>query len=530
MAIKFRPGLNWSYSKFWNLFSVALLVLLAALIRLALADYSLWYDEYASLHFAREPLTNLWSEWMVRETNPPLFYTLLKAWLVFGPDSRTAIRLLPIIGGIGQVVLLATICWRWFGPRAAIMVAILGGLAPASIYFSHLVRSYIFASDAALLSLLGLLLALDYQGRRRAGGWLLYVAGCTAGIYFHTTMFIWPFAVTLTLAICHVTRLERLDTSFIQQFLVANLAILGLSAWWLHISLEQMHVGLRNLAWNKPVGPREFIRLVLGSCFLTIEPYDRDKIVTTLLPLLTLGTIAWLRHDARVRLVAMLFLVTLLTFGVLGAIKPIVIQRTLYWMSIFPLLILAAGLGRFPFPRWAFGGVAGTGLLLANNLRVHYPEYQAQDWDGALTVLAADRNSVTLVQSASMLSGLSEACLLRFGRSVCPFRVVQIGDGVKDPVQAPARWHQAVADLQRSISAEDRIYALHSYDYDPFSALAVRWSALPTSWKDQFLQGPVPPAALFPGPTQQVRTKAARENLPSLPQGSSDLGRVRLPE
>lgn len=119
--------------------TLAGMVCLAALLRVMLANYSLWYDEYASLYFAHEPLRHLWGEWMVRETNPPLFYTMLKGWLALGFDSRAAIRLLSIIGGTLQVALLAMICWRWTGRQAAIAVSLLAALAPAGIYYSHLV-------------------------------------------------------------------------------------------------------------------------------------------------------------------------------------------------------------------------------------------------------------------------------------------------------------------------------------------------------------------------------------------------------
>ena len=48
-------------------------VLVAAMVRLAFSDYSLWFDELASVFFASQPTERLWSAWMLRETNPPLF-------------------------------------------------------------------------------------------------------------------------------------------------------------------------------------------------------------------------------------------------------------------------------------------------------------------------------------------------------------------------------------------------------------------------------------------------------------------------
>jgi hypothetical protein len=50
----------------------------AAALRLFTSGYSLWLDEIAAVRFARQPLALLWSGWMAREANPPLYYSLLK--------------------------------------------------------------------------------------------------------------------------------------------------------------------------------------------------------------------------------------------------------------------------------------------------------------------------------------------------------------------------------------------------------------------------------------------------------------------
>ena len=60
---------------------LALMLVAVAAFRIHTAQYSLWYDELASLEFARQPVSRLWSSWMLRETNPPLFYTMLSGWI-----------------------------------------------------------------------------------------------------------------------------------------------------------------------------------------------------------------------------------------------------------------------------------------------------------------------------------------------------------------------------------------------------------------------------------------------------------------
>ena len=51
---------------------LALMLVAVAAFRIHTAQYSLWYDELASLEFARQPVGRLWSSWMLREIEASL--------------------------------------------------------------------------------------------------------------------------------------------------------------------------------------------------------------------------------------------------------------------------------------------------------------------------------------------------------------------------------------------------------------------------------------------------------------------------
>jgi ABC-type Fe3+ transport system permease subunit len=69
----------------------ALFAIVFVAIRLACANYPLFWDEWISIFFTRLPTGKLWSDWMVHESNPPLYYTLLKTWLnAFGSTPFSA--------------------------------------------------------------------------------------------------------------------------------------------------------------------------------------------------------------------------------------------------------------------------------------------------------------------------------------------------------------------------------------------------------------------------------------------------------
>src|SRR5512142_2026365 len=85
-------------------FRLSLIVLLALGLRLHLAgEQSLWRDEIASVAFARLPLSQLWSVWMVHETNPPLYYSLLHVWIRLFGEGEFAVRSLSAVIGAAAV-------------------------------------------------------------------------------------------------------------------------------------------------------------------------------------------------------------------------------------------------------------------------------------------------------------------------------------------------------------------------------------------------------------------------------------------
>jgi len=42
---------------------------------------SLWSDEAFSAYWIHRPLSYLWTDGLIIETTPPLYYTLLKLWI-----------------------------------------------------------------------------------------------------------------------------------------------------------------------------------------------------------------------------------------------------------------------------------------------------------------------------------------------------------------------------------------------------------------------------------------------------------------
>ena len=67
---------------------------------------SLWIDEAFSFRSAQLPLSQIWGAQALVEPNPPLYYTLLKLWILFFGESEAALRSLSAVIGILTIPLI----------------------------------------------------------------------------------------------------------------------------------------------------------------------------------------------------------------------------------------------------------------------------------------------------------------------------------------------------------------------------------------------------------------------------------------
>lgn len=232
----------------WAPLCCAAIVLIGVAIRLAALPHSLWVDEVASVKFAQEPWSHLWSGWMRRETNPPLFYSVLKAWTHFAGTSDIALRIPSILYGSASIALAYLLgdklAGRWAGLAAACLVAV----APAEVQYSLEIRGYAQAQFAALAALLGLVRFCDAD--RDGGRWAglaLYAVGCAGALYSHTMLLLLPLFANLWL-MPWLVLVRRAKPAILLEWIAVNAVVLAAYLWWLSITLWQIEHPA-NLIW-----------------------------------------------------------------------------------------------------------------------------------------------------------------------------------------------------------------------------------------------------------------------------------------
>jgi uncharacterized membrane protein len=94
-----------AFSHRTSLFLFSLVLALFVAIRLrGLSASCLWFDEIFSVHAARHPWSQIFSFTAADIIHPPLFYVLLKVWIVIGGESLMWLRLFPALTSIAAIV------------------------------------------------------------------------------------------------------------------------------------------------------------------------------------------------------------------------------------------------------------------------------------------------------------------------------------------------------------------------------------------------------------------------------------------
>ena len=330
---------------------ILVLAIGAAMRLVALDRESLWADELASIQFAGEPLGQLWSGWMVNETNPPLYYSLLHYWVQAFGASEFGMRSLSVLGGLGVIGLAYALAKRAGSPFVGVLAAGLVALSSAQIAFSQEARAAIFTGASALLALWGALRFADAAQPRDALGndaslvpglWWYFV-GCSAALYFHTTMFALPLVANAFVLLR--AGMGRLSRCALVAWIIVNIACLLAWAWWIHITLLQLSgPASSNIAWMSVPGWQDFAKAVGRMYGLSGSGPVAASAAFVAFATVVVPYVWRTRGSTATQLLAIACVVTPCLLWLLSQRTPVFLERTILWAQAPWLILLAAGL------------------------------------------------------------------------------------------------------------------------------------------------------------------------------------------
>ena len=347
-----------------------------------------WIHESYSWLYAQQSQSEIWTSARAHgETTPPLYYFILRLWLVFG-HSEFALRSFSSLVGTLTIPVVFLIGRVFAGTRAGLIAALLLATSVTHVAFSQEARSYALLMLAASTAVWGVMLFL---GSSRGGGsaraakvpngttdsWNrliglgAYAVGTTIALYSHNTAVFLPLLANLVV-ICQRTECPGFRRRTALKWAAANVVPLVLWLWWVPVVLEQAR-STENISWIAQPNPIraawEAISLYGPMCLPSGRPWsDLAKLaLASLIPgLIAIGFWHW--RDRRRWVCGLLTFVAGVPLGIwlFGLVaRPIWLERTIVW-PIGLGFVLAAG-GVLAAPTRKIRAVV-LGCIVASNL------------------------------------------------------------------------------------------------------------------------------------------------------------------
>ena len=185
----------------WILYGL-ILAGVAALRLAQIGKLELWLDEAHSVITATSRAGVLRE--LAQDTNPPLYFWLLKGWTALFGIGEAGVRSLSALLGVAQLAVLGLWLRSLRLPsRAVLWALLLGALAPLHVYYSQEARGYTLTWLLLTLTLWSFTTAAMREGWRR---WWLHGLCLLASLYAHNAVL---FFVPAFWIVALLARLDR---------------------------------------------------------------------------------------------------------------------------------------------------------------------------------------------------------------------------------------------------------------------------------------------------------------------------------
>jgi 4-amino-4-deoxy-L-arabinose transferase-like glycosyltransferase len=383
------------------------IVLVGAALRLwNLGGPSLWIDEISSVSFARVPVNLLWGDWMLYETNPPLYYTLLKFWIGLFGESEFAVRAMSVVFGLGAIVAIFVLGRALHSTQAGVLAALFCALAAEQLGYSQETRGYMLGFLASTLAAWALLRLTDLwragpSTLRQTAPWLALYAGAAAvAVYTHTTFFVLPVLANLYMAWVWLFRTPRRMNDALG-WIGANTILAALWAWWILMTIRQVQTGAETASWIPSPNIRDVVAIT--SHIVATRSFELFNLLFAAVFGALMAWGAWkLPLERRVFAIVFAVGIPLLLIGI-SFIKPIFLERTLFWAQFIYIACLGVGVATLPWARWRWAVAAAIALVLVVDAMNWSRTTYREPWRDVATILRdhAGPNDAVLTYSAA---------------------------------------------------------------------------------------------------------------------------------
>ena len=243
---------------------------------------SLWLDEAVSWRFTHLSQRELWTQ--VLDTYPPLYYSLLRLWRVFG-DSEAALRSLSVVFGELAIVLTYLLGRQIVNERTGLFAAALVATSTLQLQYSQEARAYELLTAASLMASIGLVGVLQAHAagqRPRLVIGFAYVGGMVITLYAHNIAFL-LFGVAGLIGLADAMR--RRTVACVAMWAALNALVVAGWRYWLPVVWKQGRGNLPQLDWLHPPD--------LSAVIATAHSLYGQQYIYTWQPAITLIWFCW---------------------------------------------------------------------------------------------------------------------------------------------------------------------------------------------------------------------------------------------
>jgi uncharacterized membrane protein len=431
---------------------IAITLLGGVLRILLINKNGMWLDETFSVWLANHSLEEMLGWIAKIDQHPPLYYLLLHPWIGKYGDTAYYVRLLSVLFGTITIPIIYQIGKRMSGAPMGLVAALILALSPFNIRFAQEARMYTlltFNAAVAIYALVRLLTDVHntrpigrqlleygrawrkprpvepasggdfgyrvesrYQASLRAWinrhnwqsiktietdlAWIGFMVFSAATMLTHNIAVLFPIAINIfVLGLILYKRIKKPESMpgfqapSIGTWVKAQIGIFLLWSPWLVVFIQQASRVYQEFWIPKP--NVEMVIYTIESLFLgtLFSLSSQIRIIWVLYAvLLCLGLIHFRKRISQFLFLASLFAIPLIGELIISIRRPIFYDRTLIWITIPLILVLAAGVIQLRF-RYLMIAVLGT--LVTINLFFagdYYRFMRKEDWNTAAGYVA----------------------------------------------------------------------------------------------------------------------------------------------
>jgi 4-amino-4-deoxy-L-arabinose transferase-like glycosyltransferase len=301
-----------------------------------------WDFSHQSVRFIFERLAYI-------ETNPPLYYLLMKLVMKLG-ESEFVLRLPSVLAGT-LAIPLVYVLGRFGGASSggAIGAALLA-LSALNITYSRQARTYALAQDFCLLAAIAVVIIISASARRGPGrpesnrraivGWTGFTFASITGFYLHYTFVVEIVALECAILVAWLAKAQS-DRQFLLRWVFSSLIMLVGMAWGLALARSQAYSG--GIGWMQVPSLLDAADLLVRTngytAFYRLQPWPS----LLLLAVACTGLATGWRRSAAILVAGSLFVLFPLILFVISQTRPMFIERVLVPPSFSVCLLAGSG-------------------------------------------------------------------------------------------------------------------------------------------------------------------------------------------